>query len=114
MIGILSGTSSEGSIWGMSSLVVMPREDSSCLAGSDWLSCTVFGVSVFAGGVICLTVFCGGVSGPRMLFTFPAFKIGSVEEADGLVSLANSWNWDDSCSMPGLVSFLLAETSVFN
>ena len=29
MIGILSGTSSEGFIWGMSGLVVTPREDSS-------------------------------------------------------------------------------------
>ena len=53
LIGILSGTSSEGSIWGMSGLVGMPREDSSSLAGFDWLDCTVFGVSICAGGVIC-------------------------------------------------------------
>ena len=113
MIGILSGTSLEGSFWGISGLVVMPREDSSCLAGSDWSSCTGFGVSVFAGGVICLTVFCGGVSGPRMLFTFLALKVRSVEEVGGFVSLANSWICDDSCSMPGLVSFLLAKAFVF-
>ena len=62
---------------------------------------------------VCSTVFCGGVSGPRMLFTFPSFKVGSVQEVGGFVLLANSWNCDDSCSMAGLVSFLLAETSVF-
>ena len=95
-------------------MVETPREDSSSLAGFDWLDCTVFGVSICAGGVICSTVFCGGVSGPRMLFIFSAFKIGCVEEVGGSVSLANSWNWDDSCSMPGLVSFLLAGMFVFS
>ena len=73
----------------------------------------LFGVSICAGGVTCSTVFCGGVSGPRMLFTFLALKVRSVEEVGGFVSLANSWICDDSCSMPGLVSFLLAKAFVF-
>ena len=112
MIGILSGTSSEGSFWGISGLDVIPREDSSCLAGSDWSSCTGFGVSVFAGGVICSTVFCGVVSGPGVVFIPSTFKVGCVKKAGGFVSLANSWNLDYSCSMPGLVGFFLAEAFV--
>ena len=92
----------------MSGLVETPREDSSSLAVFDWLDCTVFGVSICAGWVICLTVFSSGASGPRMVLIFSAFKVGCVEEVGGSASLANSWNWDDSCSMPGLVNFLLA------
>ena len=53
-----------GSILGMSGLV-----------GFDLLDCTVFGVSICARGVICSTVFIGGVSGPRMVFIFSAFKV---------------------------------------
>ena len=102
-----------GSIWGISGLVETPREDSSSLAGFDCLGCTVFGVSICAGGVICSTVFCSGVSGPRMVLIFSAFKVGCVEEVGGSASLANSWNQDDSCSIPGLVNFLLAEMFVF-
>ena len=112
LVRIFSGTS-EGFIWGMSGLVGMPREDSNRLAVFDWSDCIVVGVSICAGGVICSTVFCGVVSGPGMVLILSAFKVGCVGEAGGSVSLANSWNWDDSCSMPGLVSFLLAETFVF-
>ena len=44
--GIFFGTSPEGSIWGVSGLVGMPREDSNRLAVFVWSDCTVFGVSV--------------------------------------------------------------------
>ena len=108
LIGIFFGTSSGGSIWGMSGLVETPREDSSSLAGFDCLGCTVVGVSICAGGVICSIVIFSGASGPRM-----AFKVGCAKEVSGSASLANSWNQDDSCSIPGLVNFLLAEMFVF-
>ena len=70
-------------------------------------------MSICAGGVICSTVCCSGASGPRMVLIFSAFKVGCVGEVGGSASLANSWNWDDSCLMPGLVNFLLVETFVF-
>ena len=54
--GIFFGTSPEGSIWGVSGLVGMPREDSNRLAVFVWSDCTVVGVFVCAGGVICSTV----------------------------------------------------------
>ena len=107
LVGIFSGTSSGGFTWGMSGLVGMPSEDINRLAVFDWSDCIVVGVSICAGGVICSTVFCGVASGPGMVFILSAFRVRCVGEAGGSVSLANSWNLDDSCSMPGLVSFPL-------
>ena len=92
----------------------MPSEDINRLAVFDWSDCIVVGVSICAGGVICSTIFCGVASGPGMVFILSAFKVGCIGEAGGSVSLAISWNWDDSCSMPGLVSFLLAGMFVFS
>jgi hypothetical protein len=86
----------------------MPRENSNRLAVFVWSDCTVFGVSVCAGGIICSTI----VSGPGVVFIFLTFRVGCIGEAGGFVSLANSWNLDDSCSMPGLVGFFLDEAFV--
>ena len=68
LAGISSRISLEGFIWGVSGLVGVPRENSNRLAVFVWSDCTVFGVSVCAGGVICSTVFCGVVSGPGVVF----------------------------------------------
>ena len=112
LAGGFFGTSLEVSIWVASGLVGMPREDSNRLAVFVWSDCTVVGVSVCAGGVICSTFFCGVVSGPGMVFILSAFKVGCIGEAGGFVSLSSSWKRDDSCSMPGLVGFFLAEAFV--
>ena len=69
-------------------------------------------VFVCAGGVICLTIFCGVVLGPGTVLLFVTFKVGCVGEAGGFVSLANVWKRDDSWSMPGLVGFFFAEALV--
>ena len=108
-VGVFFWTSSGGFTWGTSGVVWMPSEDINRLE----FDCIVFGVSVCAGGVICSIVSCGVTFGPGMVFTLSAFGVRCVRGAGGLSSLANSWNWDGNCSMPGLVNFLLAGMFIF-
>ena len=108
-VGVFFWTSLGGFTWGTSGVVWMPSEDINRLE----FDCIVFGVSVCAGGVICSTVSCGVTFGPGMVFILSAFGMRCVGGAGGLSSLANSWNWDDNCSMPGLVNFLLAGMFIF-